>query len=248
METTTASNPPGLSDQQIASLASKKIFFGHRSVGNNIVEGIKDLISEDPRLKINIVKSADPQSLSGPAFVEFEIGQNGDPQSKNRAFGAILDKGMGAQGGVAMYKYCYADIDSSTDVHAMFESYRQAAQTLKAKYPTLKLVHITVPLTTVEPTVKAWAKRLLGKATSQDSNVKRHRFNQLLKQTYAGADSIFDLAEVESTHRDGSRSFFMRGNERIYTLAPELTFDGGHLNEAGRRAAAGQMLLVLSQL
>jgi len=241
-------NTPLLSDQQIVSLSRKKIFFGHQSVGNNIVQGIRDLMNADQRLQMNIVKSADPQLIHMPALVEFEVGQNGNPQSKNRAFAATLDKGMGAQGGIAMLKYCYVDIDSSTDVHAMIENYREEIAALKEKYPALRFVHITVPLTTVEPTAKAWLKSMLGRTTPQDANVKRNEFNNLLRKTYSGTDPIFDLAEVESTQSNGSPSYFTRNGEKIYTLAPEWTSDGGHLNEAGRRRAAEALLQVLSGL
>jgi lysophospholipase L1-like esterase len=248
LEAAALGSPLALSDQQVASLATKKIFFGHESVGNNIVQGIRGLISADPRLKINIVKSADPQSIPAPAFVEFEIGRNGDPRSKNDGFAAILEKGMGAQGGIAMFKYCYVDIDSSTNVPKMFEDYRAEINTIKAKYPALKIVHITVPLTTVEPTTKAWIKNMLGRTTTQNINVKRNEFNNLLRKTYSGVDPIFDLAQVESTQSDGSRSYFTRDGKKIYKLASEFTTDGGHLNEAGRKAAAEALLEVLAKL
>lgn len=248
METSASPNLDTLSDGEVANLTAKKIFFGHQSVGNNIIQGIRDLASVDPRLNLNLVKSSDPQSVAGPAFVEFEIGQNGNPQSKIDAFTEVLDKGMGAQGGIAMFKFCYVDIGSSTDILKMFADYRDRISTLKTKYPSLKIVHITVPLTTVEPAPKAWIKRLLGRTTLQDVNVKRNEFNELMRQTYAETDPIFDLAEVESTHGDGSRSYFVRGNEKVYTLAPEFTADGGHLNEVGRRVAAERLLFVLAQL
>jgi hypothetical protein len=248
METTASPVTDMLNDQQVASLASKKIFFGHQSVGNNVIKGIRDLAILDPRLKLNIVKSPDPQSIASPALVEFDIGQNGNPQSKIDAFASVLNKGMGAQGGIAMFKFCYVDIESSTDIAGMFAGYRDAISALKTKYPSLKIVHVTVPLTAVEPAAKAWIKRLLGKATRQEVNVKRNEFNDLMRQTYAGIDPIFDLAEVESTYGNGSRSYFMQGNARIYTLAPEFTADGGHLNGVGRRMAAERLLLVLAQL
>ena len=248
MATTTLADPTVLTDQQIARVATQKIFFGHQSVGNNIVDGIEDLASADPRLPLKIVKSDNPQAIPGPAFVEFEVGQNGDPQSKNEAFSRVLAKGMGAHGGIAMFKYCYVDIDASTDVQQMFESYRNEIDKLKANYSSLQIVHITVPLTTVEPAPKAWIKNVLGRVTSQDVNVKRNQFNRLLKQTYQGSDPIFDLAEVESTHPDGSRSCFTRGREIIYTLAPEYTTDGGHLNATGRKTAAAALLQVLANL
>lgn len=235
-------------DQQVASLTSKKVFFGHQSVGNNIISGIRDLASQDARLKLNIVKSADPQSILGPAIVEFNIGENGNPQSKIDAFTGVLDKGMAAQGGVAMFKLCYVDIDSATDIPKLAVAYRDGIATLKKTYPLLEIVHITVPLTAPEPVAKAWVKALLGKATRLDLNVKREEFNDLLRRTYAGTDPIFDLAQIESTHIDGSRSYFMRGNQKIYTLAAEFTADGGHLNEVGRKVAAKQLLLLLASL
>jgi hypothetical protein len=239
---------PALTDQQIASLKSKKIFFGHKSVGNNILGGVRELAASDPRLKLNIVKSLDPQSIAGPALVEHEIGQNGDPQSKMDAFAAVLGKGFGSQGGVALFKFCYVDIGASTDVPRMFASYRDSMAALKAKYPSWKTVHITVPLTAAEPAAKAWLKGLLGRTTTQDINLKRNQFNTLVRQTYGGIDPIFDLAEVESTHRDGSRSYFKRGDQKIYTLAPEFTDDGGHLNREGSRLAAERFLTVLAEI
>lgn len=237
-----------LSDQQVAILTSTKILFGHQSVGNNIIHGIRDLTTKDARLRFNIVKSSHPQSIAGPALVEFNVGENGNPQSKIDSFLAVLDEGMGLQGGIAMFKFCYVDIGPSTEVDKVALAYSEAMTAISKKYPLLKIVHITMPLTSEEPAPKAWIKRLLGKATREELNLKRNQFNDILRQRYGGAEPIFDLAEVESTYADGSRSFFIRGGKPIYTLAPEYTADGGHLNEVGRRLAAERLLLVLSQI
>jgi hypothetical protein len=96
--------------------------------------------------------------------------------------------------------------------------------------------------------MKDWLKSVLRKITGRDANVRRNQFNQLLKETYAGKDLIFDLAQIESTRPDGSQSYFLRGTQRIYTLAPDLTNDGGHLNEFGRRAAVRELLSLLSNV
>jgi hypothetical protein len=248
MEKATTVKNASLTEQQILQLASLTVFFGHQSVGANILQGIQDLMAGNPRLKLNIERSDHPDLVSGPALVECSVGENGKPQSKNDAFAAILNKGLGVRGGIVMYKYCYVDIDSSTDIAQMFQSYQQGINALKGKYPLLKFVYITVPLTTMEPAAKAWAKFLIGRPTERDINAKRNQFNNLLKKTYKNTDPIYDLAEVESTYPDGSRSYFMRGNEKIFTLAPEFTSDGGHLNQKGRRAAAERLLLLLSDL
>jgi hypothetical protein len=239
--------PERLEDREIASLLAKKIFFGHKSVGADILEGVRDLMSEDPRLKLRIVASAAPESIPGPALIEAALGENGDPASKNRAFSAILERGMGAQGGIAAFKYCYADFHGASDPKAVFDEYRRSVSTLQRRYPLLRIVHITCPLTTADNTpgerIKAW----LGRVTASDLNARRNEFNRLLK-TYAGAGPVFDLAEVESTRSDGLRSYFRRGGQPVYTLAPEFTNDGGHLNQAGRRAAARRFLSVLANL
>jgi hypothetical protein len=236
-----------LNDEQISRLENMKIFFGHQSVGADVVQGIRDLMEEDHRLRLNLVTSTEPQAVSGPAFVESPIGENRNPHSKDKAFADILARGMGLQGGIAMYKYCYIDIDLATDVGQLFESYRQEIVNLKTKYPSLIMVLITVPLTTDDQSLKTRIKTMIGRPTSRDVNLKRNQFNVLLREHFAG-EPIFDLAQVESTHPDGSRSYVIARGECIYTLASEFTTDGGHLNRRGRRRAAEQLLLLLAHL
>jgi hypothetical protein len=236
------------SPEEIQRLARVKIFFGHKSVGDNILEGVRDLEAVNANLSLKMVSSSDPASVKGPALVETSLGENRNPESKNKAFAAALDKGLGAEGGIVLYKYCFVDVDAATDITQLFENYRKGIDDLKRKRPELKIVHVTVPLTTVEPAAKAWIKSMLGRVTERDGEVKRNQFNQRLRQTFASVDPIFDLAEVESTRPDGSRTYFYHGNERVYTLVPEYTTDGGHLNELGRRAAAERLLHVLSQV
>lgn len=233
--------------QQLRVLAEERVFFGHQSVGQNIVQGMRDLAAADPRLKLNIQHSADPAQVAGPAFIEAEVGENTKPGTKNEAFLAAIDEGFGAQGGVAMLKYCYVDIQASTDVNQMFDRYRALVSQTQAKYPSLTLVHVTAPLTTVEPSTMAWVKRVLGRTTMREENKKRNEYNALLRKAYA-ENTIFDLAEVESTRPDGSRSYFEDGAGTVYTLASEYTIDGGHLNATGRTAAARRLLEVLSAL
>lgn len=241
-------NSEKLTDQEVSGLLSKKIFFGHKSVGDNILDGIREEMARDSRLKLNLVKSENPEKVTGPALIEAHIGENGNPSSKNQAFVRILNQGMAAQGGIALYKYCYVDFGPKTDVNRVFEEYRKGIDAMHEAHPALKIVHITAPLTTVEPAPKALAKTLLGKPTLRDENVKRNEFNRLLEQTYGGKEPIFDLAKIESTHADGSREYFTRDGEKIYGMVSEYTTDGGHLNQAGRHAAAEQLLRMLANL
>lgn len=229
-------------------LATRKIYFGHQSVGTNVIDGIRDLEQQNPQLRLNIVRNNNPAAVAGPAFVESLIGKNGDPRSKTTAFLAVVDEGMGAQGGIAMYKYCYVDMTRDTDVAKLFEDYETAGASVRAKYPDLTVVHITMPLTTVEGPVKALAKWALHKPTERDLEIKRNQFNDLLRQQYSGKEPIFDLAAAESTQLDGHSVFFEHEGVPVYTLAPEFTNDGAHLNELGRRVVAEQLLITLARL
>ena len=220
-----------LTDAQVATLLAQKMFFGHQSVGGNVVQGIHDLMATDGRLKLKMVSSSHPDWVAGPAFIDSLIGQNGDPALKDAAFASIVDNGLGAQAAIAMYKYCWVDMTDSTDPQQMFSRYRNNVDTLQARYPALKIIHITVPLT----------------VDADSSNVRRNEYDRLLRQAYS-ASIIFDLAEAESTHADGSRSSAVVNGQTIYTLAAEYTYDGGHLNPVGRQVAAKRMLITLANL
>jgi hypothetical protein len=270
--------PLSLTESQLQALATRKIFFGHKSVGMNILQGVSDLAAQDPRIRLRIVTSADPADLPEPALVESEIGSNFNPSSKIEDFVAVLDRGLGKQGGIAVCKLCYVDITPSTDVRQLFDLYCGRINEIRAKYPGVTIVHVTVPLTAEEPALKELAKRALGLPTghrsdieqsqnntvvlakqklkelakralgrggSRELNIKRNQYNNLLLAKFSSSDVIFDLAAAESTRPDGSRTFFMWGNEKIYTLAPEFTYDGGHLNELGRRVVAQDFLVAL---
>ncbi len=58
--------------------------------------------------------------------------------------------------------------------------------------------------------------------------------------------NIFDLSKVESTYLDGSRESFEKDDGTYYALSPDYTYDGGHLNELGRKLAAKELIRVLA--
>jgi hypothetical protein len=236
-----------LTDAQLELLATRKIFFGHQSVGANILQGVRDLMERDPRLRLNIVRSADPGRVSGPALVESGIGRNFDPVSKFNDFVAALDRGMGNQEAIAVCKLCYVDVTHATDARQLFGLYRRHVDDVRARQPGITIVHVTVPLTADEPVLKAFAKRVLGRTPGRELNIKRNDYNRFLRDHYGSTGVVFDLATVESTRADGSRTCFRAGQETVYTLSPEFTSDGGHLNEAGRGIAAHEFLVALAK-
>ncbi|HEX2781683.1 MAG TPA: SGNH/GDSL hydrolase family protein [Gemmatimonadaceae bacterium] len=231
-------------------LARRRIFFGHQSVGDNLMEGVARVVAADQRIRLRVEKRDQADFTDGPALVHTLIGRNYEPESKSAAF---LDALAGAEvPDVALYKFCYVDIGPKTDPDTLFAEYARTVDRAQSLHPELTIVHVTVPLMTARPAtgLKGFARRLLGRGPSPEieNNVKRNRYNALLRARYAGSAPVFDLARIESTRPDGSRSYFLRGADTIYTLAPELTTDGGHLNELGQRRAAERFLALLARL
>ena len=230
---------------QWQALAARRMYFGHQSVGGNIMDGVREVLAARPDIRLAVVETATLDSTGTPGLYHARIGRNGDPASKARQFAAIADTGAPA---VGMLKYCYVDVDGRSDPDALFREYQAAMQQVRQRHPGLVLVHVTMPLTTLEGRKDWLMGKLRGRATKRDLNIIRNRYNALLRQAYAGKEPVFDLARLESTRPDGSRSFFRRGADTIYYLAPELTTDGGHLNDEGRRRAAREMLALLAAL
>ena len=231
--------------EQWRALAAKRMYFGHQSVGGNIVEGIAGVLAAHPEIPLRVVEASTLDSSNAPGLYHARIGQNGDPASKTVAFDTIVNRGAPA---VAMLKYCYVDVDGRSNPDSLFAAYERTVMSLRSRHHGLVIVHVTMPLTTIEGRREVFMARLRGQATRRDLNVTRNRYNALLRAKYAGKEPVFDLARLESTRADGSRAFFMRGADTVYVLAPEITDDGGHLNAAGRRVAAEEFLALLAGL
>ena len=82
-----------LTPEQWQTLSQRTVYFGHQSVGADIIEGIQELVAEKPQIKLRIVSGA-PASTPG-VLSEFPIGNNGDPESKNAAFVAAVQGVLG---------------------------------------------------------------------------------------------------------------------------------------------------------
>jgi len=235
-----------VSDAEWGKLAGKKIFFGHQSVGYDIMEGVSALQNEHPSIRLTIVETADPSRFDGPVFAHAQVGRNEDPDSKCEAFERYMDSGIGARADIAFFKFCYVDIKRETDVGKVFESYKAMVRRVKAKYPGLILVHVTIPLTSsgysLEARVKSIAKRLLGK---KEMNVGRSELNERIRKEYSGSDRVFDLAAIESTSPTGESITFAYKGRAYPCMYPGYTTDGGHLNEEGKRIAAAGLLQTL---
>lgn len=225
-------------------VAEERIYFGHQSVGNNVLEGLREL-SAAAGVPLTIAELPRASKLQGPGLGHLFVPENGDPLRKLAEFKRAL--GKGSQADIALVKFCYVDITADTDMRGLFEEYRETIDELRRANPRTTFVHVTLPLTTVQTGPKAWAKRMLGRAPyGTIENVKREQYNALLRRTYAGREPIFDLARVESIAPDGTQATVEWDGVVAPALARAYTEDGGHLNHAGRLRAAKEFATVLA--
>lgn len=236
------------------ALSRKRIFFGHQSVGYNIITGVEELLKKYPNIRLHIVRKSD-SPFNGPAFAHDWIGSNMNPESKINAFSGIMHRFSGNVD-IAFMKFCYVDITAATNIHKIFQEYKDLITEMQGRYPDTRFVVVTVPLTTkpkgvaaIQQAAKYFIKKVLAKpAFDYRDNINRHIFNQMLREEYTGRVPIFDLASLESRGRDGKPSFFLHNGRQVPTLANEFTSDGGHLNREASRMIAEQLLVFLAEL
>ncbi|MEW6417366.1 MAG: hypothetical protein AB1480_04510 [Nitrospirota bacterium] len=235
------------------ALSEKRIFFGHQSVGFNIIDGLKDIMEENLLIKLNIVETTDPAMFKMPIFAHSRVGQNTDPVSKVDDFAKFMERGIGNNVFFAFLKFCYVDITADTDIQYVFTHYKNVLTNLKEKYPKTTFIHVTIPLTSKQSDfktlVKNMVKRVIGRPVrSYKDNIKRNEFNEMLLKEYGGKEPVFDLAKIESTGPNGRRMSVIEDGKTFYTLLPDYTTDGGHLNEKGRKIVAQSLLVLLVHL
>jgi hypothetical protein len=238
--------PDSLVTRALETVAAHRIYFGHQSVGANILAGLADVQRARKKDILSFKNPGEVQEGTAGVFVESMIGSNAEPRSKCEDFERTLMRPFGKSLDVAMMKFCYVDISAETDVNQLLDTYSKMVDSVRKALPGVTIVHVTVPLTRRTPGWKKLAKQVLGKWEQNDvANIRRSEFNTRLLNRY-GYDPVFDLARIESTYPDGSRNEFEMGGSVGYYMLDEYTDDGGHLNARGRVVAAEQMLVVLS--
>lgn len=228
-------------------IAAKKIYFGHQSVGLNIIQGIQDLMKNEHGARINIIQTADSSQFTSGIFAHSPVGKNDNPESKIEDFVEKMDNGIGQKADIAFFKFCYVDINASTDVEKLFNSYKNALKILQGKYPRTTFVHSTIPLMRKTGALKLFIKTLLGKDDTLH-NIARNEYNDLIRNEYGDKEPLFDIASIESTYPDGKTETFRKNGKTYYALVPLYTEDGGHLNSRGSQQVARQLLILLQSL
>jgi len=219
----------GVTEQELATAGGVDLFFGHQSVGQNVLDGISSVYTAKGVAAPTITEIRAGETANG-GFVHTAIGENGDPVGKFAAFDSMLRGGQAAHTDVALMKLCYVDIRWNTDVDRVFAQYQSTLGALQRDYPEVTFLHVTTPLTT-SGSVKDRIRAVIGR----NDNEARARYNQLLRQTYG--DQVFDLAALESTAPDDSQGS---------ALYDGYSLDGAHLNETGSAVVAVGLLRMLA--
>jgi hypothetical protein len=224
-----------ISKSEIEEAAKKRVFFGHQSVGENVLQGARAL-AEEQGVKVNIVKTRQPPA-EGAGIFHFNVGANGEPDSKISDYANLLGAADFPDADVALVKLCYVDLNAKSDGEALAKTYASALDGLSKAHPKTRFVAVTSPLTRVETGAKAWVKGMIGRSVGQQENAVRQKFNAYLRGKF-GPDRLYDLAKVESE--------INAADADAPALRPELTDDGGHLNDKGSRLAGAAFLKVIA--
>lgn len=229
----------------------KVVFFGHQSVGYNIIEGIKDLSAEHQ--KEYHIKSLEKKDnfqnidFNNVNLLETTIGRNRYPLEKIEDFAHYFETEISDHVDIALMKFCYVDSGQEISSEELADAYIQEMERLEQTYPHVTFVYVTMPLRGTPRKLDVWAKNIIFKILGRpiygrDDNIERHEFNQALRTSKAHTGRLFDLAMIESTRSDGNIQSFRKNGRDYPVLVPEYTYDGGHLNKRGRVHVAGDFL------
>jgi hypothetical protein len=230
----------------LRGLARRSIFFGHQSVGMNLLDGITRIVKrEGDSLAVRDVTGS-PSVSPGVISHAFEP-ENGKPEMKLQGFARDIEALSATPPDLALLKFCYADFGAGTDVQALFARYQSTLANLRVRHPGITFVHVTVPLTRVQGGFKAQVKRFVGGTPGGVAeNARRDDYNQLMRNAYQGREPLFDLAAVESTRPNGTRETVDWKGRAVPVLVEAYASDFGHLNETGQDRAARSLLGVLA--
>lgn len=217
------------------------MFFGHQSVGSDILEGIKDDFPDLPIIDIE----GNPRGEPSTGLFHARIGKNGDALSKLDSFCEyVLSPRHGYD--LAVMKLCYADINRNSDINETLSQYMSMTKRLQIEIPMTKLIHTTVPLRVIRLGARSFLRKWTGRRVNAiDDNSARHLFNQSLRQHFVPPHRIFDLARIESTTPTGNPCNIKYFGGSVPSLFPAYSTDGGHLNALGKSIFAREFVSML---
>ncbi len=239
-------DPSGVDQSVLDQVRTKKIMFGHRSTGYNIVSGLEALASNNPtRYSFNFVDATvnmddgttTNRNLTAGELWHWVLYRNEFPLIKIDKFKEKMNSAQenGALYGdsvdIAFLKLCFTDMDGNCQgasgvctPQEVFDHYRNTMESLASQFPNAKFIWMTVPL-----------KTECGQTWMYNDAKKRHDFNKLIREYIAtNGGYLFDIADIESYGRDGNQAMC----SDVPIMHTDWDSDGGHLDVNGQERMA----------
>ena len=128
-----------IEDWKIDALKKRRIFFGHASVGYNIMDGVEKIRTRNERFAaITIRELKNRVEIDAEGIYHSVNGENGFPKSKIDGFRNILrEGGVGSKLDIAFFKLCYVDFDKTSDIGEIFAYYSKNMDEIRKAFPNL---------------------------------------------------------------------------------------------------------------
>ena len=122
------------------------IYFGHQSVGGNIMTGVSDALRSAGDTIVEVAVHPSDAPVGPGQFLHSRIGSNTDIHSKVDAFSlAMREWDAGSRPDIAFLKFCYVDMQPDSDPEMIFNYYTDAMDQLEYDLPNVTFVHVTMP-------------------------------------------------------------------------------------------------------
>lgn len=208
-------------------------FFAHKSVGDNILDGMADLQSQNPtRYTIAIAVDGPDWYATHSGILHQSLGTNGLPETKIDGFDDFIRGGYHAAD-TAMMKFCPGDTIpfGTMPAYDIWIGYRDMMAALEQDYPDVVFVWWTMPLSI---------------ASDDRGNDEKEIFNGQVRD-YCDVHGcvLFDIADIESHDPDGNPVISPAGYEAMWA---GYASDGAHLNEVGRQRVASAYWWLMARI
>lgn len=233
-----------LTAARFALARQRRVFFGHQSVGAQVITGINewaDNLGQPDMPVVDVDVSAIPGT--GGVMAHAYVGTNGDGRTKTRgtagaapSFDYRIRNGLASQIDTAVLKFCYADVRSTSPYTPaeLFTEYAATMDALVADFPAITFIFATETI-------------VMEVDEDGDDNDLRYAYNQAVRAAYASGGRLWDIALAESTAADGTRVTDGSGVEHLWPTYASA--DQEHIGTtAGRMAASKPLLLLLAEI
>ena len=223
-----------ISQGTMDAVGQQKWLFNHASVGANLIDGMRDLHSDDPnKYQLNIssigytgsgdsmrANDAPGTTVTGTVY-ECNRGNPGWVNKLNCFSNSINISGWNKENDkvdFAMDKFCWIDPYADTNTYIGTMNY------LAATYPQTRFVWMTIPLV---------------KDIEDSQQNARNSFNKFIRLYCADNDiDLLDIADIEAHDTNDVEQIYVAGGVTNQKLWAAYTYDTGHLNSLGRQRVA----------